>query len=514
MTVLVTPDEMLAAEQATIAAGTSSEVLMRRAAEAIAGWLDRHVATDRGTARKIVGLVGPGNNGGDALVTLGILSTTGWRCQALLVHRNAFGELPMSDTERSGITTTSAPELEDVDIILDGVFGFRSRPSLPQDVAALFQRVAAARAARPVPVVAVDVPSGIDAGSGAADDDALRADATLCLGLPKLGLTREPAATLTGELVTIDIGITPPALADRPRLLDAETVVPLLPRRRATAHKHGAGAVLIVGGAPTYYGAPRLSAEAALRVGAGLVAAAVPEQVVAVLAAQVPEAVVVPLEPAGQVRAIERFVAERGASIRAMVVGPGLGRSDVATALLTGLLSGQAPLAIRQLTKVVDADALNWMSDLAEPPTGLIPESAVLTPHPGELSRLLAIDTAVVLADPVGHARQAAARFRQVVILKSGYSPVAHPDGDVWLAQRATPELATAGTGDVLSGLVGGLLAQGMTPWDAARAGVFAGAIAGKRAAVAHGTFGTVARDVIGAIGGVLRDLSEPSLRA
>ncbi|HMM40445.1 MAG TPA: NAD(P)H-hydrate dehydratase, partial [Thermomicrobiales bacterium] len=143
-----------------------------------------------------------------------------------------------------------------------------------------------------------------------------------------------------------------------------------------------------------------------------------------------------------------------------------------------------------------------------------IPESAALTPHPGELSRLLGIDTAVVLADPVGHARQAAAHFRQVVILKSGYSPVAHPDGDVWLAQRAMPELATAGTGDVLSGLVGGLLAQGMTPWDAARAGVFAGAIAGKRAAVAHGTFGTVARDVIGAIGGVLRDLSEPSLRA
>ncbi len=400
MTVLVTPDEMLEAERATIAAGTPGDVLMRRAAESIAGWLNRHVPERDSRARRVVGLIGPGNNGGDALVTLGILASRGWSCQALTVDRERFGALPMSDAERRGILTIDAPDLESADVILDGVYGVRSRTTLSHDVEALFARVNATRSRRPLAVVAVDVPSGIDAGDGDAAPDAIRADVTLCLGLPKLGLTREPAATLTGDLVLIDIGIPPPAIAGRPRLLSPASVVPFLPRRRATAHKHGAGAVLIVGGAPTYYGAPRLAVEAALRAGAGLVAAAVPAAIVPVLATQVPEAVLVPLAEAEGTAPIERFVDDRRATLRAFVVGPGMGRGAFARAMLEGLLGGDAADAIRRLPKVIDADALNWMADLPALPAGVAPGSAVLTPHPGELSRLLGADTTTITADP------------------------------------------------------------------------------------------------------------------
>lgn len=511
MTVLVTPEEMAVAEARAIEAGTSAEVLMRRAAEAIAGWLEQQIPINHLRQRRIVGLIGPGNNGGDALVTLGILSQAGWIVQAFFVRRVDLGTLPMSDAERTGIELTETVDVGAVDVVLDGVFGFRSRASLPSDIAEVFHGVNTARLSRPVPVVAVDVPSGVDPGTGAAAPDALRADATLCLGLPKIGLIREPAATVVGELVVVDIGIAPPEIAGRPRLLDASAVAPLLPRRAATAHKHQTGAVVIVGGAPTYYGAPRLSAEAALRAGAGLVAAAVPSEIVPVLAAQVPEVVVVPLGAGGRIQAIEGFVAERASSLRALVIGPGLGRDDSATTLLGALLSDRAPDAIRRLTKVIDADALNWMSDLTAPPAGLERGTAVLTPHPGEMSRLLGTSTSDVLADPIGHAAEAAVRFGQVVILKCGYSPVAHPDGGVWLAPRSTPELATAGTGDVLSGLIGGLLAQGLNPWDAARVGIFCGAEAGRRAAHVHGTRGTIARDVIGELGGAIQSLVEPA---
>ncbi|MEI2617330.1 MAG: NAD(P)H-hydrate dehydratase [Thermomicrobiales bacterium] len=513
MTVLVTPDEMYAAERRTIDAGTTADALMRRAAEAIASWIDRHVMTDGASARRITGLVGPGNNGGDALVALGILSRSNWLCEAVTVHRNEPGDLPLTDIERAGVVFTETPNLANCDVILDGVFGYRSRPTLPPDIAVLFRGINAVRAARPVPIVAIDVPSGIDAGVGEAAVDTLRADVTLCLGLPKLGITREPAASMAGELIVIDIGIEPPEIHGRAMLLDRASVSPMLPRRRATAHKHGTGAVLIVGGAPTYYGAPRLSAEAALRAGAGLVAAAVPQQIAPVLASQAPETVLAPLSDENQLRAILDFVAERESTLHALVVGPGLGRSAAAASILDGLLSERAPAPIRRLTKVVDADALNWMSGLAGPPDGLEPGSAVLTPHPGELARLMHTDPVSILGDPVHWARETAAHFGQVVVLKSGYSPVARPNGDVWLAQRATPELATAGTGDVLAGLIGGLLAQGLSPWDAARVAVYSGAEAGRRAARHHGTMGTVARDVIDEIGGVLRDLAEPVWR-
>ena len=506
MTVLVTADEMAAAERSTIERGASGPDLMRRAAAAIADWIESHCAI----VGAVTGLVGPGNNGGDTLVALGILGTRGWRSTALLVNRNELGDLPMSDAERAVIEIGGANALGDADVIFDGIYGFRSRPSLPAKVSAVFADARRARASTGARVIAIDVPSGVDVSTGEAAADALPADVTLCLGLPKLGLTRQPAAGYVGELEVIDIGIVAPTIRGRAELLDRRTIAGLLPERQANAHKSSVGAVLIVGGAPTYFGAPRLSAEAALRIGAGLVAAAIPSAIVPVLATQVPEAVVVPCDDDDSFPAIRRFVDERDSMLHAMVIGPGLGRSDHASTILEHLLGRQAPDEIRRRSKVIDADALNWMSDQPEVPAGLTPGSAVLTPHPGEMSRLLGCSVSDVLADPVETARRAASQFGQVIILKTGHSPVTHPHGHVWLAQRTTPELATAGTGDVLSGIVGGLLAQGLSPWDAARAGIFIGAQAGKRAAQMQGTVGVVAHDVIDELGRAYLDVQRP----
>lgn len=518
MTVLVTPNEMQAAEHAAIASGTSAAVLMRRAAESIAEWLVQHIVGRQAGPRVAVGFVGPGNNGGDALVTLALLHEQGWRARAVFLGRHELGELPAHDTSFQAIERIGIREIGIPDVILDGVYGFRGRASLPRPVTDAFAVARELRLKQAVPLVAIDVPSGIDAGTGAADEDAFPADVTLCLGLPKIGLVKSPAAEFVGELELLPIGIPQPTFADnRPALLTESIVRPALPRRSAFAHKSDTGTALVVGGAPAYYGAPRLAAEAALRSGAGLVCAAVPIAIVPVIASQVPEVVLLPLDDSNghsSVAAIGEYLGQRRGERIAMAVGPGLGRDGRATALLDGLFA--SPVGRRHIEDarlVIDADALNWLSSRKSLPEGVDAEMALLTPHTGELARLLACSRDDVAKDPQASAQEAARQYRQIVLLKRGYSIVVTPDGRVWYGPRAVPELATAGTGDVLTGLLCGLMAQGATPLDAALCGVFIGACAAKQARRRHGIGGVIARDVIDRIPSVMAALAQPRLR-
>ncbi|HEX5163989.1 MAG TPA: NAD(P)H-hydrate dehydratase, partial [Thermomicrobiales bacterium] len=351
---------------------------------------------------------------------------------------------------------------------------------------------------------------------------AFRADVTLCLGLPKIGLIHEPAATHTGELELLDIGIAPPPGGDRPELIDERTVRSWLPRRNASAHKHQTGTVLVIGGAPTYYGAPRLTAEAAARAGAGLVCVAAPASIIPVIAGQVPELVMLPLDEsaAEAARQIMDWIDGRGGHMDACIVGPGLGQTPHATNLLerllgdpnSGIVSSRA-LRGKQPAFLLDADALNWIAKRGSFPAGVPSKTAVMTPHAGELGRLLAEPTDDLLADTIGSARRAARVFDQTLVFKSGYSVVATPEGAAWVSPRSAPELATAGTGDVLAGLIGGILAQGMSPVDAAATALFAGAHAGRMARADLGTQAVMATDVIDRIAPALRRLSEPNWR-
>jgi NAD(P)H-hydrate epimerase len=400
-------------------------------------------------------------------------------------------------------------------VILDGVFGIGGRDELLPDLERAFEAATRARLMRGTALVAIDVPSGVDSASGAAHPAAFRADVTLCLGLPKLGLIREPAATHVGELVLLDIGVPAPDIPGRPRMIDETSVRQLLPRRRASAHKHDVGALVVIGGAPLYFGAPRLTGEAALRAGAGLVCLAVPEPLVAVIAGQVPELVCVPLPMDGDAagRAIRAFVDDRHRVVTAAAIGPGLGRAETTDRLLDALLddNGAGSDALGSVPLVIDADGLNWLARRDRWPRRLTPGRAILTPHPGEMARLLQIEPDALLKDPIETARRAARRFEQVVVFKTGFAPIATPQGEVWISPRATPELASAGTGDVLTGLIGGLLSQQLAPADAARAGVYIGALSGRAARTRHGVRGVVATDVIGEISGVAVSLDESS---
>lgn len=515
MSVLVTPDEMRVAEQATFATGVSPGELMRRAGVAIADWTERITAPVVGRRRRALGLIGPGNNGGDALVALATLHERDWECAAVLVGRAGIGELPAGATHVAAIRIV---DLESIgwfapDVIVDGIFGIGGRAALPEGPRRAIAAARDQRATRAVPLIAVDLPSGVDGGSGDADPGAFPADVTLCLGLPKIGLTREPAATFAGELVVVDIGIVAPAAGDRPVLLDERQARAVVPTRHASAHKSHTGAVLVVGGAEQYYGAPLLAGLAALRAGAGLVTLATPEPVVAAIAAQAPELTYVPLAGDGsrQAEQITAFLERQPGRFTALVIGPGLGRDERAKRLLDRLM-GHENRHLQRVPIVLDADGLFWLAARDDVGGAIRHATCVLTPHPGEMARLLHV--AHVSGDTFSVARGAARAWGQVVVYKGGYSAVAAPDGRVWCAPRAMPELATAGTGDVLSGLIGGMLAQGLEPLDAVRLAMFVGALAGRHARGMFGVASVIATDVIARVGPVLQRLAEPQWNA
>lgn len=540
MTAIVTPDQVRAAEQQAIDDGRSVAELMRDAAEQIAGWIDQNISVSSGRTRRVTALVGPGNNGGDALVALAILIEQGWQCRALLIGRSQLGDLPAAESSLDQIELIdSSTDTSTSDVILDGIYGTGGHAKIDRDALAAMTVARDARHRRQVPLVAIDAPTGVDSGTGDAHGDAFPADVTLCIGFPKVGLLNEPAATMAGELVVLDIGLEPPPSFDGPYMIDADDVREKLPRRDATAHKDSAGGLLVVGGAPTYYGAPRLSAEAGLRAGAGLVALSIPRSIIPAIASEIPEAIYHPMNDGDarrSVRAIRDMLEADDSRYMAIVVGPGIGRDEITDTLLTGLFGGSVtaasgvgfhlpgPGVIRQETSqapgspairqpiVLDADALNWLADRDNWQDLVRGLTAVLTPHPGEMARLLGSATAVgdVLKDRFAVARSAATEWGQIVVLKGGYTVVALPDGSVWVAPRATSELATAGTGDVLAGLIGGLLAQGLDPADAARSAIYLGSMAGKRASDDLGTLSVVARDVIQYLPWVMHDLLSP----
>lgn len=536
MSFVVTPDQMRAAEQRAIQSGIEESTLMRAAAESIAAWIDEQFH-DHGDVRRVLGLVGPGNNGGDTLVTLGLLAARGWTAQAIIVGRQTSGELPIEPQHFQQVeilTSLAMPNGNGPFVVLDGLYGVASIASLPGEAAEITEAIKDMRSSRELAVIAIDVPSGVDATTGEAAVEVLPADATMAIGGLKSGLLNEPAATLAGEIVFIDIGLTFEDDQSIAPLVSAASVAPSLPHRPATAGKHDFGGTLVIGGSPSYFGAPRLTAEAALLVGAGIVGAAVPRMLISTIAIQVPEVVFVPLSDSDgrrSVQSITEALTGEHARYTSAVLGPGLGEDEAATSLLDHLFGQASPTkraapigfgaldsssddnetpehsALAAVPLVIDADALNWLAKQEDTWSYLENLTAVLTPHPGELSRLTGKSTDEIKADRVGAAIDAARASGQVVVLKGGYTVVAAPDGRVRLTQRATPELATPGTGDVLAGTIGGLLAQGMSPFDAACAAVYIGAEAGRRARYAMSSRSVLARDLLANIGPSLDDL-------
>jgi len=348
------------------------------------------------------------------------------------------------------------------DVIVDGVFGTGLARTVEGESAAVIRRANESG----VPVLAVDIPSGLSSDTGAALGTAIRADATVSLVAWKRGLFTGDAADCVGarELAPLDVPAAAYADVTPDAMLLGGAGARTLPPRRGNVNKGHFGHVLAIGGDRGMGGAIRLAAEAALRCGAGLVSVATRGDNVVALIAGRPE-----LMP----RAVEDAMALEPMLGRATVVaiGPGLGRDEWGQSLWRAALSTQLPL-------VVDADALNLLA--LEPRT--LP-NAVLTPHPGEAARLLATETASVQSDRFAAARAIAKRYASVVVLKGAGSLVAAPDGRVAACPWGNAGMATGGTGDVLTGVIAALLAQGLSSWDAACTGVALHARAGDLAA-------------------------------
>ncbi len=438
-------------------------------------------------ARRVIVVCGAGNNGGDGYVLARLAKQAGLQVTALAVGSDALaGDAQRAREEwlASGghVEGFQAGALAAVDVIVDAMLGTGLRgPPRPE----AHQAIHAINAAG-APVLALDVPSGIDADSGAAPVAAVRAEITVTFVGFKTGLFLGEGAEHAGIVLLADLGVVAPQSTEFEPVMwriDEAELAAALPRRRRDAHKGTNGRVLIVGGGEGMPGAARLAAEAALRVGAGLVTVAgAPGNLLAVTASR-PEIIYLPAA-----RDASLDTPMRAADV--LAIGPGLGTDEWAQGLWAqALRAAGTPV-------VVDADALNL---LALAPVKL-PADWIITPHPGEAARLLGVDVAGVQADRPGAVRELHARYGAVTVLKGAGTLVASDTG-VAICERGNPGMATAGMGDVLTGVIAGLLAQCRDSAMAARTGVLAHALAGDSAAQG-GQRGLLASDVVNELRG------------
>jgi NAD(P)H-hydrate epimerase len=449
---VVTPVEMGEADRRAIAAGTPEAVLVERAGGAVARHALRMLVGSYG--RRVVAVCGKGNNGADGLVAARRLRARGIGVE---VHALADG-LDESRLQRA---------LDRTDLAIDAMFGTGFRGALDGDAALV------ASLLRDVPTLAVDIPSGVDGATGLARGPAVHAAETVCFAALKPGLLFEPGRTLAGRVHVADIGIDP-----GPTKLRALDVADLrLPSRSSGDHKWTSGA-LVVGGSQGMIGAPVMASRAAARTGAAMVVCALPGADAAARASG--NEIVTRALPASAGGALAAGagarVLEDADRFRVVAIGPGLGRDDGTQAAVREIVAScPTPL-------IVDADGLNALAVDLEPlqkrhAAGLPP--AILTPHAGEYARLAG---AAVGDDRVASARELAGRTGAIVLLKGPGTVIATPDGDALVNRADSAALATAGTGDVLTGIIAGLVANGAEPFTAAATGAYVHGCAARHA--------------------------------
>jgi len=473
--------------------GVPSLQLMERAGEGLAGLVWEIAPTG-----PVAIVCGKGNNGGDGLVAARLLHRGGRVVRVLLVPppEELQGDAATNLHALPVETEPFAPErLEGVAAIVDAVLG-TGVAGAPREPAA---SVLAAIDAADAPVIAADVPSGVDASTGEVGGAAVHATATATFAAAKPGLWISPGKEHAGRVVVVDIGMPEGAPAEPAAGLIGPTILELIPRRTRAGTKFTSGHVIVAGGSRGLTGAPTLAALGAMRAGAGYVTVLVPGSEQPILAIKLTEAMTraLPDRAGHHVAHGADAVVEATRRGGALVLGPGIGREDEAQEF------ARQAAARAEVALVLDADGLNAHAAALE---SLAHRDAptVLTPHAGELGRLLDIESDAVESSRLRHAREAAQRAGAIVVLKGDDTIVAAPDGRAVVNPLSAPMLATAGTGDVLGGVIGALLAKGMEPFAAAAAGVRLHAAAGGLAGERVGPDGVIAGDVAEALPGVL----------
>ena len=543
---LVNVEQMRELEKAADARGMSYATMMDNAGRAVADVITQRLQFD--AELPVLVLVGPGNNGGDGLVAARYLAEAGYRPVLYIWARAVDNDENLRLIEKAGIPVVWAEKdrklgrlhtwLGEAAIIVDALLGTGASRPIEGILADILSTVVAVRGERrqvrrtaegpvnriPEPqepgiaapmVIAVDVPSGLNCDSGAVDAHTLAADITVTFAYPKVGQFTAAASDVVGEVFVADIGIEPKLAQDCPlELITPELVAPLLPARPRHSHKGTFGKALIVAGSSNYTGAASLSASAAARAGAGLITLAIPRVIHPAVAAQISEATFLLLpNDMGVLNAdaAEVVLGDAG-KYDALLVGPGLTAEEETVAFVQRLLSASPRSRkdhigfLKSTTRhaeqrslppmVIDADGLNALAETEQWWTALAPGS-VLTPHPGEMARLLGCSVADVELDRRATVEKAAQDWGHVVVLKGAYTVVAAPGGATAVSPFANSALATAGSGDVLAGCIVGLMAQGLSPWDAAVAGVYIHGLCGELVRAELGSAGPIAGDLV-----------------
>lgn len=511
---VVTASQMRSIEAKALSLGLSEDSLMESAGLSIAKRIYRLLQDIKGT--RVLVLVGPGNNGGDGMVAARYLADWGTLVTLYMTSSNRR-EDKLEHCEARRVRKIEGIDdheqwalnsyLASTDILVDAVLGIGLNRNIEGSVAGILKCVNTVELGTlQTQVVAIDVPSGLNADTGAVDPLTPTADLTLTLGSPKVGLFKFPGAERIGSVEVISVGLPNGLDSEIPlTMINKDLASTLLPKRALNSHKGTFGKLTIVGGSKTFTGAPLLAGVAAYRSGAGLVSLAIPEEIYPIIAAQLPEAIYTPLKSTDgylSSDSVQKVLNDLNDS-RSLVIGPGLGQNKNSEQFIRQLLLDSH--AINHQV-VLDADALNnlakipyWFKNLAH--------GNVLTPHPGEMARLLGINIEEVQSDRIKLASDASAKWNQVIVLKGAHTVIASPDGRISISPLANPALATAGTGDVLSGIIGAFLCQGMSPYEASVLGTYIHSQCGEIYRSKFGVSGLIASELLQHIPVIMKEL-------
>jgi len=515
---VLTIEQMSQVEELCAKIGLPTDVLMENAGKAVAEEV-RHIlgAIDQ---QHVLILIGPGNNGGDGLVTARHLHDWGAKVSLYLFSQRPPDDSNLKLIEERGITCVEAAQdekldrlnelLPSVNAVVDALFGTGKRRPLEGIFQQVLEKVSEAKKTQPaLHIVALDLPSGLDADTGAVDPACLYVDNTITLGFPKPGLFNSPGAERIGRMTVADIGIPPYLVEPVPiELITADWARSVLPRRPYVANKGSFGRVLVVAGSINYIGAAYLACSGAIRVGAGLVTLATAASLQPILASKLTEVTYLPLpesRPGIISHRAARLIQRELDYYNVLLLGCGLGQSQSVISFIKDMLFKARPVSP---SLVLDADALNTLAQIPNWWQQLT-DDAILTPHPGEMSRLAGVTIEEVQSNRVGIAGKVAQEWQKTIVLKGAYTVIATPDGQSRISPIANPGLASAGTGDVLTGVIAGLLAQGLAPSEAAACGVYLHSEAGEMVRSRLGDAGMIASDLLPELPVVIKQLKE-----
>lgn len=513
---VVTAEEMREIDRRAIEViGIPGVVLMENAGRAVADTV-KTILRDVTNPRVCI-FAGRGNNGGDGFVVARHLANSGVRVKTFLLgdisQVQGDARINLDILRGMGMTVdelyadglpTARVAMSMSDLVIDAIFGTGFKGETEGYISHVIDTVNESGR----PVVAVDVPSGLDSTTGRASSSCIRANHTVTFGLPKVGLVLYPGAAYAGELVIADIGLPESLLVDENLKLNlsmGDSIRHWLPRRDKDSHKGTFGRAIVIAGSPNMAGAAVLTSTAALRAGAGLVTLAVPTGLQGVMNSKLTEVMTrgLPETESGSISLQAQPLLDgvsRGAA--ALAIGPGLStHSETAQLVRNMVMTTSVPT-------VVDADGINA---IAQDPGTLKAAKApiILTPHPGEMARLTGLSILEVKRDRLNVALRAVSQWGKIVVLKGARTIIADPSGTAYINPTGNPGMATAGSGDVLTGIIVGLLAQGMRALEAAVLGVYVHGLAGDIACLRLGEMGVTATDILESVPEALRRLVE-----